>query len=104
MRTDVPDMNINKTPLSPSTLLWNILLACFVLGYIAVNLWLLRPVFETHDNFTILRNAIDGYVVDYAGALLTSLWSLLYGVAPDVPWYGLTLYAMHALSIYIWLR
>ncbi|HEY1772236.1 MAG TPA: hypothetical protein VGH91_03460 [Gammaproteobacteria bacterium] len=104
MRTDVPNMNIDKPPLALSRFRWHILLAFFVIGYVAISLRLLHPSYETHDNFTILRNAIDGYVVDYAGTLLTSFWSLLYGVAPSVPWYGLTLYAMHALSIYIWLQ
>jgi hypothetical protein len=97
-------MNIKKSPLPGSMLLWNIGLAIFVIGYVAVSLWLLHPTYETNDNFTILRNATDGYVVDYAGVLLTGLWHLLYGAAPDMPWYGLTLYSLHALGIYTWLQ
>lgn len=73
------------------------------LGYVCISLWLLQPTYRISDDAGILLYSMEGFPIDYAGVAFTSLLHLAYSAAPDVPWYGLTLYAMNVLGVAIWL-
>ena len=90
---------LQKFSLIPEILLCGLF---FYLVYIKCGLW-----FETNDDLIIndlLRGAITGqpeYHTIYNSVILTAPLSLLYRIAPTIPWWGGFLILCNGLSILI---
>jgi hypothetical protein len=78
-------------------------LALASIAYVYISVWLISPSYMVNDNIQIMDYAIHGFPIDYVGVLFTNLLHIAYTASPDVPWYGLSLYALHILSIFLWL-
>lgn len=83
---------------------WTLGLALASIAYVILGICLTAPRFAANDNLMILDFLIHGYPVPYCGILFTSLLHLAYQALPSVPWYALSLYSLHALSVFIWLK
>lgn len=88
-------------------LIWNAI--CLVAGIL-----IMRPIFETNDDLTIVEMVSgglwgkDAHVV-YQNCLLGKLYVLLYSITKKVPWYGLVQYfflwlAFSVIVYIIWKR
>lgn len=84
--------------------LGSIFLAAISIAYVCISVWLIAPSYLVNDNIEIMDYAIHGLPIDFMGVLLTDLLHIAYTTDPDVPWFGLTLYALHVLSVFLWLR
>ena len=72
-------------------------------AYVVFGAWSTSPRFGANDNLAILDFLIHGHTVPYCGVLFTGLLHFAYQVLPSVPWYALSLYSLHALSVFLWL-
>jgi hypothetical protein len=79
-------------------------LALISIAYVCVSVRLITPSYMVNDNIQIMDYAIHGLPIDYVGVLFTNLLHIAYATAPDVPWYGFSLYALHMLSVFLWLN
>ncbi len=59
--------------------------------------------YVTNDSALLLEYGKQGLPIAYMGMLFTGFLHLAYTAVPDMPWYGLSLYAMHVLSVFLWL-
>ena len=57
-----------------------------------------------NDDTGIIGFVTGGYPVPYIGILFSSLLHLAYMAAPGIAWFGLALYALLTLSLFLWLR
>ena len=78
-------------------------LALFSVAYVFGSAHFLGSKYLDNDNIGILEYARHGLPINYTGTLLIESLHLAYTLAPDVPWYGLGLYAAHVLSVFLWL-
>ena len=72
-------------------------------AFLAVALSCVRLQYMSNDDVTIMDFARQGFQVRYMGVLLTSLMHLGYVALPGLAWYGLTLYGLNALCLWLWL-
>lgn len=79
-------------------------LALFSLAFVCLSVHWLTPVYMENDDVTIMDYAMQGFPVRYAGILFTSLLHLGYVHFPETAWYGISLYGLHALSVFLWLK
>jgi hypothetical protein len=63
----------------------------------------MRLQYISNDDVTIMDFARQGFPVRYMGILLTGLLHLAYVALPGIAWYGVVLYALNALSLFLWL-
>lgn len=97
-------MTTPTNTLSPgNTRYWTLGLALAAVGYISAVICLADLNFGANDNLTILDFIQHGYPVPYNGIFYTGLLHLAYRAAPSIPWYPVSLYAFHALSLFLWL-
>jgi hypothetical protein len=82
---------------------WTLGLALISVAYVALGMWFTSPRFGANDNLAILDFIIHGYPVPYNGVLFTGMLHRAYQAFPSMPWYALCLYALHALSVFLWL-
>jgi hypothetical protein len=78
-------------------------LLLFSLVFVCLSLTLIRPQYIENDDVTILDFAVRGFMVPYVGVLFTDFLHLVYSAVPTLPWYGLSLYALHVLALCLWL-
>lgn len=78
-------------------------LAALSFAFVLLTLALVTPSYMVNDNIEIMDYAIHGLPISFIGVALTGFLHLLYATVPQLPWYGLTLYALHVLSIFLWL-
>lgn len=78
-------------------------LAAVAIAFVLFSVELITPSYMVNDNIEIMDYAIHGLPISFIGVALTGFLHLLYDAAPELPWYGLTLYALHVLSIFLWL-
>lgn len=72
--------------------------------YVIASVHLMAPSYLVNDNIAIMDYAIQGWPIDFIGILLTRFLHFAYGTLPSIPWYGLSLYVLHCLSVFLWLR
>lgn len=80
-----------------------VFLALVAVSYVAISVELFVPSYMVNDNIAIMDYAVQGLPIDFTGVLFTGFLHLAYAHAPRVPWYGLSLYALHCLSVFLWL-
>lgn len=78
-------------------------LAMVALVYVMLGSHSFHPRYIVNDNIINLNFIIAGYPVDYMGVFLTGLLHRAYVFQPAVPWYPLSLYGMHVISVFMWL-
>lgn len=78
-------------------------LALVALAYVVITIHILHPRYIVNDNFINMNFIIAGYPLDYMGVLFTQLLHQAYVMQPELPWYALGLYALHVLSVFMWL-
>lgn len=78
--------------------------AVFAVAFVCLGVALVSPSYRTNDNVEIIKYAIAGLPIDFMGMGLIGLLHLAYSIMPGFAWYGIVLYSLHALSIYLWLR
>lgn len=83
--------------------LWTLGLALAAVAYVITVVCLTDQRFAANDNLTILDFIRHGYQVPFNGVLYTGLLHFAYEAFPSLPWYALSLYACHALSLFLWL-
>jgi hypothetical protein len=87
-----------------SRLCWPVLGAALLTAvYMIVVLCCMRVQYVGNDDVTIMDYARQGFQVRYTGIVLTELLHLGYVWAPSIAWYGVVLYALDALSLFLWL-
>ena len=78
--------------------------ALAALVYVVATIHVLHPRYIVNDNIINMDFIIAGYQLDYMGALFTALLHQIYVMQPGLPWYGLSLYTLHVLSVFMWLK
>jgi len=78
-------------------------LAVFSAVYVFGSACLFTCNYVTNDSALLLEYGKQGLPIAYMGVLFTGFLHLAYTAVPDMPWYGLSLYAMHVLSVFLWL-
>jgi hypothetical protein len=76
----------------------------FVVFFIAYLLLVLPRTYGVNDNVGILFNAEQGFISEFTSFFYMKLLHLLYHTSNNMPWYGLTLYFAHILSLFIFVR
>ena len=82
----------------------NFYIAAVVILYVAMVLGFSPRGFSTNDDIGILSDIRGGFGVSHMSLVLGRCLSLLYGLAPSFPFYGVFLYLMHALSLYLFIK
>lgn len=59
--------------------------------------------YTVNDDPGIVDFAIDGYPIPYVGMVFSNLLHLAYIAAPTLPWFGLMLYGLQTLGLWLWL-
>lgn len=72
--------------------------------FVVASINLMTPSYIVNDNIAIMDYAIQGWPIDFTGILFTDLLHFAYIHAPGIPWYAFSLYALHCLSVFLWLR
>ncbi|MDM8562530.1 hypothetical protein QUF54_04170 [Candidatus Marithioploca araucensis] len=73
--------------------------------FVAYLLLVLPRTYGVNDNVGILFDAKGGFVSSESISFFyMKLLHLLYQMSNDIPWYGLTLYFVHILSLFIFIR
>lgn len=78
-------------------------LVLFSAVYVFGTACLLNCKYLINDNALILEYAKRGLPIPYSGMLFLKLLHLAYSTTPDMPWYGLSLYALHVVCVFLWL-
>lgn len=78
-------------------------LALVSLAYVVITIHVMAPRYIVNDNIINMNFIIGGYPVDYMGVFFTELLHQAYVMQPAVPWYGLSLYALQVVAVYMWL-
>ena len=73
------------------------------LGFVCMSLRLFTPSYMINDDVTLMDYAIRGIAAPYAGIFFTSLLHMAYVHFPEIAWYAIALYAIHVLTVYLWL-
>ena len=77
----------------------------FAVLFIAYLLLVLPRTYGVNDNVGILFDAKGGFISSESISFFyMTLLHLLYQMSNDIPWYGLTLYVVHILSLFIFVR
>ena len=95
-------MHLSWTPERRRITLEALCLLVLSAAFVAIALTLLHAHYTTNDDTGIIGFVVDGYPAPYVGIPLTSLLHRLYVTWPDVAWFGLCLYALLTLSLWIW--
>jgi len=82
----------------------NFRIAAVVILYMVVVLGLSPRAFLINDDMGILFEIRGGFAVSFMSLILGRCLSLLYGLAPSFPFYGIFLYLMHACSLYLFIK
>jgi hypothetical protein len=82
----------------------NFRIAAVVILYMVMVLGLSPRAFLTNDDMGILFEIRGGFAVSFMSLILGRCLSLLYGLAPSFPFYGIFLYLMHACSLYLFIK
>lgn len=77
-------------------------LALLCLIFVALSVCCFDLHYTVNDDIGIIEFITDGYSVPYVGILFSGTLHLLYSIAPGVAWFGLVLYALHALGMFLW--
>ncbi|EDN65983.1 membrane protein [Beggiatoa sp. PS] len=76
----------------------------FAVLFVAYLLMVLPRTYGVNDNVGILFEATGGFISEFTSFFYMKLLHLLYHRSNDIPWYGLTLYFAHILSLFIFVR
>ena len=82
----------------------NFCIAAVVILYAVVVLGLSPRVFLSNDDIFHLSDIRGGFDVSFISLIIGRCLSLLYGLAPSIPFYGLFLYSVHALSLGLFIK
>jgi len=82
----------------------NFRITAVVILYMVVVLGLSPRAFLSNDDMGILGEIRGGFAVSFMSLILGRCLSLLYGLAPSFPFYGIFLYLIHACSIYLFIK
>lgn len=86
--------------------LWknDLCIAAVVVVCMVVVLGVSPRAFLINDDIGILADIRGGFDVSYTSLILGRCLSVLYGLAPSIPFYGIFLYFMHAVSLYLFIK
>ncbi|RKZ53882.1 MAG: hypothetical protein DRR16_00720 [Candidatus Parabeggiatoa sp. nov. 3] len=82
----------------------DIFLFFVVVSFVASLLLVLPRTYRINDNVAILFKAEQGFISEFTSFFYMKLLHILYQMSNDMPWYGLTLYFVHILSLFIFVR
>lgn len=83
----------------------NVLILLFVLFYISSMLFFFGHAYFLNDEFVMMYDIQKGYETTFMSVILGKVLSFFYlHVNSSIPWYGLFLYTVHALSLFLFIR
>jgi hypothetical protein len=82
----------------------NVFSFSFAVLFVACLLLVLPRTYGINDNVGILFNAEQGFISVFTSYFYMKFLHHLYHISNNTPWYGLTLYFIHILSLFIFVR
>ncbi len=82
----------------------DIFLFSFVILFISCLLIILPRTYGINDNVGILWDVEQGFISDFTSFFDIKLLHILYQTTSNIPWYGLILYFVHILSLFIFIK
>ena len=76
----------------------------FIICFISYLLFIFTGTYGTNDDLGILLKAKEGFVSDFVSYFYIKLLYFLYQINNDIPWYGIILYSLNILSIFIFIK
>jgi len=76
----------------------------FTMLFVVYLIFLFPITYGANDNIGILFKAKEGFVSDFVSYFHIKLLYFLYQINNDIPWYGLILYFLHVLSLFVFVR
>ncbi|MEK8019392.1 MAG: hypothetical protein VSS75_021175 [Candidatus Parabeggiatoa sp.] len=76
----------------------------FAVLFVAYLLLVLPRAYAVNDNVGILFDVTGGFISEFTSFFYMKFLHLLYHISNDMPWYGLILYVVHILSLFIFVR
>jgi hypothetical protein len=82
----------------------NIFSFSFAVLFITYLIFIFPRTYRVNDNIGILFNAEHGFLSEFVSYFYMKLLYHLYQMGNEIPWYGLTLYSIHVLSLFIFIK
>ncbi len=76
----------------------------FAVLFVAYLILVFPRSYRTNDSIGMLFNAEQGFLSEFPSYFYMKLLQFLYQTSNGIPWYGLTLYSVHILSLFIFVR
>lgn len=82
----------------------NSVILVFVMLYVSLVVLFFGHSFATGDDVGILNTIYNGYETSYMSVILGRFISVFYRLCPTVPWYGIFLYFVHIISLFLFVK